>query len=164
MGVSLRKMTAGITSRATGGKLFFLNFLVGAVASGTAGFCNSFCMRYPEIKKGIKVYSDEKLENYAGISNKCAESAVYETSTSRVIMSLLCMGIPTFMILGFGAVGVSPKGRISKSLFEIIFITIGLRLGLPTSVAVFPSLSSKKGTDLEEQFSKHETIYFNKGL
>jgi hypothetical protein len=164
MGVTLRKLTAGIASRSSGKKLFFINFVVSAVSSGSAGFCNSLCMRYPEIKKGIKVYSDEKLENCVGISVKSAESAVYETASSRFVMSLMAMGIPTFIILSLGSVGLVPKAKLPKSIFEVLCISCGLYLGLPISVSVFPSLTIKNGTDLEEEFHKHEKIFFNKGL
>jgi len=164
MGVTLRKLTAGITSRSTGMKLFFINFIVSAFSSGTAGFCNSLCMRYPEITKGIKVYSDPNLENYVGISKKSAESAVYETASSRFVMSLTCMGVPTLMLLGLGSMGMVPKGKAPKTLFEIFMIAFGLYVGLPISVAVFPSLTAKNGKDLEEEFHKHDKIFFNKGL
>ena len=73
----LRKITAGATKSARGSKLVLLNFLVGASASAAANFCNTFCMRYTEIDKGILVFQDEKLEKTIGVSKKCAESAVY---------------------------------------------------------------------------------------
>lgn len=43
--ISLRKITSGLTKTATGSRLLFLNALVGSVASGTAGFCNTTCIR-----------------------------------------------------------------------------------------------------------------------
>ena len=58
MGLGLRKLTSGLTKGASGKKLFFLNFIVGAGASGTANFFNTMCMRYVEISKGITVYKD----------------------------------------------------------------------------------------------------------
>ena len=61
VGLSLRKLTAGMTKTATGKKLLLLNLLVGASASGCANFCNTICMRYTEIEKGITVYSDENM-------------------------------------------------------------------------------------------------------
>lgn len=51
--VTLRKMTAKMTATATGKKLLLLNCLVGATAGGCASFCNTMCMRYAEIEKGI---------------------------------------------------------------------------------------------------------------
>jgi hypothetical protein len=79
-------------------------------------------------------------------------------------MSMMCMGTPTFLVLMLGAVGISPKGRSAKTLLDIGAITVGLYVGLPMSVAIFPSLSVKKGTDLEPEFHMHDKIYFNKGL
>lgn len=164
MGVSLRMMTAKYTAKLSGKKLFFLNFLVSATSSAVANFVNSLCMRYPEIAKGITVFSDAELKHSAGVSNKAAESAVYQTATSRMAMSVMCMGIPTIAILLLGGLGVSPKGKITKMGFEVFMISGGLYIGLPISIAVFPSLSVKKGTDLEPAFHKHDNIYFNKGL
>lgn len=164
MGLGLRKLTSGLTKGASGKKLFFLNFIVGASASGTANFFNTLCMRYVEISKGITVYKDEETTVPAGISKKAAESAVYETAISRCCMSLMCMGTPTILVLLLGAMGFSPKGRSARTLLDIGTITVGLYVGLPMSVAIFPPLSIKKGTDLEPEFHMHDKIYFNKGL
>lgn len=141
MGVTLRKLTAPLTKTASGKKLFFLNFLVGATASGTAGFCNTLCMRYVEIRKGIDVYEDEALTKKAGVSQKAAESAVFETAQSRILMSWSCMGIPTFLVLSCMALGLAPKGKIGKTIFDLGTITVGLQFGLPISISLFPPVS-----------------------
>jgi len=64
-------------------------------------------------------------------------------------MSLMCLGVPTCLVLGFSTAGLAPKRRITKSIFEVGMIGVGTYVGLPTCLAVFPSLSQKKGTDLE---------------
>jgi hypothetical protein len=51
-----------------------------------------------------------------------------------------------------------------KNLLDIQCVTIGLLVGLPFSVSIFPPLSVKNGKDLEAEFHSHEKIYFNKGL
>jgi len=59
IGLLMRKMTANMIKGMSGNKLLLVNFFVSAAASMSANYCNSLCMRYPEIKKGIEVYSDE---------------------------------------------------------------------------------------------------------
>jgi len=49
MGLGMRYLTSGFVKGASGKKLFFLNFVVAASASGTANFFNTLCMRYVEI-------------------------------------------------------------------------------------------------------------------
>lgn len=68
VGLTLRKMTTGMTKGATGSKMLFFNFLVGATASGAANFCNTMSMRYAEISKGIKIYEDPDLTKCIGVS------------------------------------------------------------------------------------------------
>ena len=61
MGLGLRKLTSGMTKKATGNKLLLLNLMVSATAVGTASFMNSVSMRYTEIKRGITVYGNKDL-------------------------------------------------------------------------------------------------------
>ncbi len=160
----MRKLTAGMIVGISGKKLLLINFAVSAAASMSANFCNSLCMRYPEIEKGIEVFSDEELKVPAGISQKCAESAVYETAYSRVAMSFMVLAIPVALVLASGKMGIKPKGTFAKNLLQMTTIGLGLQLGLPMSVAIFPPVSIKNGSELEESFHIHEKIYFNKGL
>jgi sideroflexin-5 len=162
--VGMRKATTGLVAGATGKKLLLINTGISAVSAGTASFCNTAFMRKAEVDKGIIVYSDLKLENEAGISKLAAYNAVVETASSRTAMSLISVSIPAVLILSCGAVGFRPTGSTSKFLFEVFCIGTALRLGLPASVSIFPPLSIKEGKQLEEQFHKHDKIYFNKGL
>ena len=106
--ITLRKLTAGITKTATGKKLLVLNTFVGGSAGACASFCNTYCMRYAETEKGIDVFSDEKVQNKAGVSKECAKSAVTETATSRAAMSAVSVGIPATIIISLAAIGISP--------------------------------------------------------
>jgi sideroflexin-5 len=164
VGVVARKITAPLMKGATGKKLLLINSGVAAAAGATASFCNTAFMRKAEVDKGIKVYSDLKLENYAGISKGAAYSAVKETALSRSAMSMSSVMIPAVIILSLGAVGVRPTGKTAKTTLEVLCIAFALRVGLPLSVSIFPPLSIKKGNDLEEEFHSFDTIYFNKGL
>lgn len=68
----LRMATAGATKKATGAKLLMLNCMVGSTAGACASFCNTMCMRYAEIEKGIDVCEDHELKKKIGISKVCA--------------------------------------------------------------------------------------------
>ena len=145
VGVSLRKLTSGMTKSASGNKLLVLNFLVAASASGSANFCNTMIMRYPETKKGITVYRDKELTEDVGVSKECAKTAVKETALSRVCMSYMCIGIPTFSIMLVRALGYMPQSRGPKFAAELSCITVGILLGLPFSLSIFPPTSSMAG-------------------
>lgn len=43
----------------TGSKLILVNAIIASIASGTAGFINTFCMRKVEMKNGIEVFRDD---------------------------------------------------------------------------------------------------------
>ena len=105
----LRLLTAGVTKRSSGTKLLLLNTLVGSTAGGCASFCNTLCMRYAEIEKGIDICEDAELKKKIGVSKTCAKSAVIETSLSRSAMSISSVVIPTSIILMLSAVGISPQ-------------------------------------------------------
>lgn len=139
--VTLRKLTAGMTATATGKKLLLLNTIVGGTAGGCASFCNTFFMRMAETQKGIDVFKDEDLTEKAGVSKKCAESAVIETAMSRSAMSLISVFTPCCMILALGGMGVRPKNSSIKTLLEVNCIAVALLVGLPASVAIFPPVS-----------------------
>ena len=162
--VGLRKLTGGMTKTATGAKLLLLNTLVGGLAGGTASFCNTYCMRMAETEKGIDVFSDEQLQNKAGVSKIAAQSAVTETALSRSGMSINSVYIPAILILSLGAIGIKPQGKIIKNVLEINIIAFALLVGLPLSVSLFPPVCEKQGTALEKEFHSHDKIYFNKGL
>ena len=104
------------------------------------------------------------MENNAGVSKAAAYSAVKETALSRSAMSITSICVPACIILGLGGIGIRPQGKVTKNVLDVACIALALRIGLPFSVSIFPPLSVKKGTDLEEDFHKNEFIYFNKGL
>ena len=130
----LRIITSGMTKRSSGTKLLLLNALVGATAGGCASFCNTLCMRYAEIEKGIEVCEDAELTKKIGISKFCAQNAVVETSLSRSAMSVSSVAIPTGLIIMFGAVGISPQSFVLKTSLEAVCVGLALRVGLPGSV------------------------------
>jgi len=152
----LRKLTANATRTATGKKLLLLNTLVGATAGGCASFCNTLCMRYAEIEKGIDIASDSECEKTVGISKICAKNAVVETSISRAIMSISSVTIPSGIILSLGLVGIAPTAFAQKTVLEVLCVGGALRVGLPMSVAVFPPITMKNGSDVEPEFKEYK--------
>ena len=68
IGLLMRKLTAGMVVGMRGKKLLLVNFAVSVAASMSANFCNTMCMRAPEIKKGIEVFHDKELTQFAGVS------------------------------------------------------------------------------------------------
>jgi len=162
--ITLRKLTGGMTKGATCLRLLALNTFVNGTAGGCASFCNTYCMRMAETQKGIDVYSDEECKQKVGVSKECAKSAVMETAFSRSAMSSSTCVIPAVLIASLSAIGFAPKGQAMKNLKEIGCVTIGLAIGLPMSVSIFPPISVKKGDTLEAEFKSHDNIYFSKGL
>jgi len=163
LGLTLRKMTSGLTKGATGNKLLLLNFFVAAAASGSANFFNGLCMRYTEINKGISVYSDPDMNEEIGVSSVAAKKAVYITAGSRVAMSAISQSIPVAMMITMRGIGMSPKAKGPKTALELGTIGCGLYLGLPYSVAMFPSESVMAGKEAEDKFHKFDYIYYNRG-
>jgi hypothetical protein len=136
---------------------------VSAGASASANFCNTLFMRYTEINKGISVYEDPDMRKEIGISNKAAENAVYITAYSRVCMSFLCLSTPVLIMLMLRKIGINPQSAILKNPIELSAIAAGLYIGLPYSVAMFPSESVMKGKEAEEKYHKYDYIYYNRG-
>jgi len=89
---------------------------------------------------------------------------VQETALSRVGMSAMALGLPAVFILILKAIRINPTSPALKTLLEVNCIGLALTIGLPGSVSIFPPISSRKGSDLEKEFSTHNTIYFSKGL
>lgn len=168
--LSLRKIFAGVTRSLAGGSLVLANSLINYVAVASAGFLNSYCMRMGEMKRGIKIYDENNEE--MGISKKCAEKAVVQTSASRLILSAPTFIIPGVAMFALDKAGLIPKARGPKTVLDLLVISFALYLALPLSVSMFPPIGKINANEIEEEFrgkknSKGETIntyFYNKGL
>lgn len=160
----MRHLLSPLARGATGNKILVINSVVAIAGSGTANFFNTMAMRYTEIDKGISVYKDEQLTEQIGISKKCAEKAVINTASSRVVMSILALAIPPTIMLTLRSVGLSPVARGPKLAFESGTIGVGLFFGLPMSVACFPSICKTSGAGLEKPFKEYSDVYYNRGM
>lgn len=168
--LSLRKLCAGITKNMKGGTMVLANSIINYIAVASAGFLNSYCMRMGEMKKGIQIL-DEQGEPI-GISKKCAETAVMQTSLSRLVLSAPTFIIPGLSMFLLDKAGLIPKSRVPKTILELTVISVALYLALPVSVSLFPQRGEILASEIEEEFrdrknSKGHLIskyYYNKGL
>ena len=71
---TIRKLTSGMTAKASGNKLLMLNSLVGSLGASSAAYCNTTLMRQAEVNKGIETNKTKamKEEDNLGISTICA--------------------------------------------------------------------------------------------
>ncbi len=135
----LRKMFSGISSRVTGSKLILINSLVSSIASGTAGFLNTFFMRKVEMNSGIDLYEDEQLTKKLGVTSKeCARKAIFETAWSRIFLSFSCLMSPAFIFYLVEKAGKTPKAPAARIPYEIAVFMVALMGSLPASIAMFP--------------------------
>jgi len=170
VGVSLRKMLAGVTSRASGGRLLIVNSFVSILAAGSAGSLNTYFIRRVEIENGIEVFEDEVLSKPVGVSCVAAKNAVAETAASRVFLSGTCLLAPAIFFSVLEKFNKIPKNPRMKLPFEMTFFLIVIMTMLPASVALFPQTKSISVDRLEKDLAKDLTgkgtkfVYFNKGL
>lgn len=135
----LRKLFSGIANHASGAKLILINSFVSCIASGTAGFLNTFFMRSVEMTSGIDLYEDEQLTKKLGISSKvCASKAIFETAWSRVFLSFSCLMSPALIFYLVERAGRTPKTPATRIPYEIMVFIVALMGSLPASIAMFP--------------------------
>ena len=153
----------------TGAKLIVLNSLVASLASGSANFMNTFCMRKVEMNNGIEIFSDEQLSQKVGTSQLAAKKAIIETASSRVFLSFACLMTPALIFYAFERAGRTPVGARAKMLYEVGVFTFSLMLALPASIALFPQTGKlQRGqipeSDIQAKELQFTHIYYNKGL
>ena len=68
-------------------------------------------------------------------------------------MSFFSVGFPTSLILMLGLLGLNPQVFAFKTILDLNCIALGLLIGLPLSVSVFPPVSQKSGVEIEKEFS-----------
>lgn len=172
--ISLRKLTGGLTQKATGPRLMILNTMVAAVASSSAGYVNTTLMRQPEAKSGIKVYSSKSMKESEclGVSQTCAKKAITETALSRVALSSLCCSLPIIILTPIERASIIQRmlirsGQPGRQLLNFSAIVLSIYIGLPAAVSIFEPISSIQADACEPEIrnKKHDgIIYFSKGL
>lgn len=134
----LRKLFANASKRLTGTKLILANSFISLMASGTAGFLNTVCMRNVEMTKGIEVFKDQQMTEKLGVSQICAKKAILQTATSRVFLSATGLLTPAMIFYLVESLGRTPTCKTAKFAYEVGVITFALMFALPTSIALFP--------------------------
>jgi len=148
--LGLRKGFAGVTKSMKGGSVVLANSIINYVAVASAGFLNTYCMRMGEMSRGIKI-QDENGEEM-GISKKCAEVAVLQTSLSRMILSAPTFIIPGVSMFFLDKMGLIPKARAPRTVLELAVISVALYLALPLSVSLFPPRGEINANEIEPEF------------
>ena len=173
--LSLRRATQGIVKSASGSKLLLLNGLVGSVGGGAASYFNTQAMRRAEAESGIEVFSSPDLDpkRSLGKSRTCATQAVWETTLSRVFLSVFCTITPCLYIMSLCRTGeirhLMKQKKIAKFAIELSCISTSLWLGLPLAIGMFNPISkvdviSIQNQEEKDRFRNIKTLYFNKGL
>ena len=143
MALILRKAFSGISSKVTGAKLILINSIISSLAGGTASFLNTFFMRRVEMTNGIEIFEDEELTQKLGYASKnCAKKAIFETAWSRVFLSISCLMTPALIFYAVEKAGRTPKTPATKIPYEVMVFLFALMVGLPSSIAIFPSTGS----------------------
>jgi len=166
----LRKFSAGITKNMKGGTLVLANSIINYIAVASAGFLNSYCMRMGEMSRGIKI--QDEFGEEMGISKKCAEKAVLQTSLSRMILSAPTFIIPGVSMFVLDSLGLIPKSKGPRTVLELVVISGALYLALPVSVSLFPPRGEINANEIEPEFAQRtnskgqliQRYYYNKGL
>jgi len=78
-------------------------------------------------------------------------------------MSGIALTVPALMMMSLRTMGLFPQAKAPKLMVELSCVGFGLYLGLPLSVATFPSLCKVKGSTLEPEFAQHEEVWYNRG-
>ncbi|CDW88434.1 sideroflexin [Stylonychia lemnae] len=168
MALLLRKLFSNVSKNVTGAKFILVNSVVASIASGTAGFLNTFCMRKVEMTNGIEVFRDQDLTEKVGKSKVCAERAIMETATSRIFLSFACLMTPAVIFYAFERMGRTPSGSKAKIFFEAGVFTFSLMFALPASIALFPQIGVMKIDQVEQELRSInqdiKVLYYNKGL
>lgn len=168
--VGLRKLSHNMTKGLQGGMAVLATSIISYLAVASAGFLNTYCMRMGEMSRGIKIY-DEHGEAM-GISKKCAEKAVVQTSFSRMALSFPIFILPGVSMAILDRLRLIPRSRAPKTILELAVISFSLWIALPLSVSLFPPKGELKATEIEAEFhnmknSRGEVVnsfYYNKGL
>jgi hypothetical protein len=72
-----------------------------------------------------------------GQSPIAGKQAVFETALSRFVLPLPVMFFPTVLNAIMVKLRLLPKNQVLRNCFELSFVTFGLLVGLPMSLALY---------------------------
>jgi tricarboxylate carrier len=139
-------------------------------AVATASTANMLLMRRTELKNGIAIKDHEGTVH--GFSQKAAETAIFQTMLSRVVLPAPLLLIPPLAMM---AIEKTPLLRLlprARLPVEATVCVLSFVFGLPFAISLFPQEGSIPSAQAEDRFrqlrdSKGQpipTFYFNKGL
>ena len=169
--LAIRKAVEKQANQMKGGKLVLLNSVSSFVACALSGFLNAYFMRQTEIQKGIDVCDKETGKSY-GKSKICAQTAVMQTSISRIFL-VLTIFVPPVCLMGLERAKLMPKNRVAKFSVELALLCLELYFAVPLGLALYSRQGTVAAKVLEPEF--HEIrdeksgkfvseFIFNKGL
>lgn len=136
-----------------------------------AGCVNVALIRRNELTDGVEMY--DKHNDYQGLSTVAGKQGILKCCLARFIWNVPAMICPT-VIVGMLAnkswwMGLSPRVRTGV---EVLMISVGLMVGVPPALGLFPQQESIPVAKLEDSFSNKtdrfgkpiDTLYYNKGL
>jgi len=77
---------------------------------------------------------------------------------------------PALIFYGFEKLGRTPRGKMTKMLYEVGVFTFSLMFALPSSIALFPQTGRMTASQIEEHLKQDRDgrtvseVYYNKGL
>eukprot|EP00924_Labyrinthula_sp_SR-Ha-C_P002430 snap_masked-scaffold_16-processed-gene-4.20-mRNA-1 protein AED:0.02 eAED:0.02 QI:0/-1/0/1/-1/1/1/0/324 len=150
-------------------RLARIPFVVPFIAVSSAGSANLYFSRYKEIENGVPVV--DANGNEKGVSKVAAKIGIFQTMLSRSILLV----VPV-LVLPTALMSMVPKSqrKFPKRMFvfDVLSVVVGLCVGLPSAIALFPQKLELNCSKLEEEFrnledengQKIEKLYSNKGL
>ena len=147
-----------------------LNSISSFAACALSGFMNAYFMRQTEIKKGIDVCDKNTGKSY-GKSKICANTAVLQTSISRIAL-VLTIFVPPIFLIAMERARIMPKNRVGKFSIELSVLCLELYFAVPLGLAFYPRQGTVAAKDIEPEFSEVKDdqgnliteFVFNKGL
>ena len=85
---------------------------------------------------GIEVTNKNGTISY-GKSRAAGRKALLETSLSRFILPLPCIGLPAIFYFILESMGLLPSGPLASKILESVLIIFSLTFALPFSIALF---------------------------
>ncbi|KAF6766850.1 Tricarboxylate/iron carrier [Kalmanozyma brasiliensis GHG001] len=151
-----------------------LTSLVPFVSVASAGIVNISCMRWKEIKDGVRVFvrDDEGQRQHVGDSSVAGRRAVAMTAASRVLTNIPTLILPPLALKFLQRAKVIPASGALTRAIDLTLIGTSLLVFLPPAIATFPQVARINPMLLEERFHNLKDangnpvteVEFNKGL
>lgn len=147
-----------------------LQAVIPYTAVASAGVSNVAFMRLSELKTGIPVFSDQG--ELMGNSKVAARYALKQTAVTRAVLPIPIVAFPVPCLALLYRIPLFTSSALMKAVAQVSVVTLGVWVGLPAAVALFPQYAELPISQLEEEFrsfanadgSKSKIARFNKGV